>query len=320
MNSLVLRSASIAAVFAAVYAAYVVAEAQESKGHDADKAKKPAFEKPVKVAEGVWFEQHHDIGAYGSNVAWIEFSDHVVVVDAAFPLGAELALKNIKQTTKGKRVRYAIVTHYHADHSFGSGVFAKEGATIVAHESARADYLAKNVAAYDERKAKDKVAAKYAAAPPTLTFSERLVLDDGKRRAEILWLGHAHTRGDVFTWLPAEKIVLTGDACVNGPFNFLGDSDTKSWIDALTKAEALGAETVLPGHGPLGPRDVLGKQKQYFVELRQQIAALVKQGKPVDEVVKAVDVPAWKAWTGQPAMKPDNIKHVFAELTRGPAK
>jgi cyclase len=291
---------------------YAVASAQGPTSEQ----KRP-YEDPIRVAEGVWFEQHHDVPTYGSNVAWIEFADFVVVVDTAFPLGAERALKNIKRTTKGKRIRYAVVTHYHDDHSFGSGVFAKEGAIIVAHENARRQFVEKGVSEYAEKAAKDKAYARSPAAPPQLTFRDQLIIDDGKgRRAELYYFGAAHTTGDVFTLLPKEKILFTGDACVNGDHNYLGDADTGSWIEVLGKVQALAPDIVVPGHGSVGKIDMLEQQKQYFVELRRQVAALVKQGKGLEEAKTLVDIPSWKQWTGKTQMKPAAIAHVYQELTR----
>ncbi len=283
--------------------------------------KKRLYEEPVRVAEGVWFQQHHDVPTLGSNVAWIEFADYVAVVDTAFPLGAERALKNIKRTTKGKRIRYAIVTHYHDDHAFGSGAFAKEGAIIVAHENARRSFVEKNLTKYAEKAAKDKAYAGLPATPPQLTFKDQLILDDGKgRRAELYYFGDAHTTGDVFTYLPKEKIVFTGDACVNGDHNYLGDADTGSWIEVLGKVQALAPDVVVPGHGAVGRADMLESQKQYFVELRRQVAALQKAGKGLEEAKTLVDIPAWKQWTGQAEMKPSAITHVHGELTRAAAR
>jgi cyclase len=297
------------AFFGAVYAA---AAAQSPAP-----AQKRPYEDPVRVADGVWFEQHHDVPTYGSNVAWIEFADFVVVVDTAFPQGAERALKNIKRTSKGKRIRYAIVTHYHDDHSFGSGAFAREGAIIVAHENARRDFADRNISRYAEKAAKDKAYARLPATPPQLTFQDKLIIDDGKgRRAELYYFGNAHTTGDVFTFLPREKIVFTGDACVNGDHNYMGDADTGSWIDVLGRVQALAPDIVVPGHGAVGRLDMLESQKQYFVELRRQVGALVKQGKSLDEAKTLVDIPAWKQWTGKTEMKPAAIAHVYQELTR----
>jgi cyclase len=303
-----LRVGLLVVFFGAVYA---VASAQ---GPAAEK--KRLYEEPVRVADGVWFQQHHDVPAYGSNVAWIEFSDFVAVIDTAFPRGAEMALKNIKRTTKGKRIRYAIVTHYHDDHSFGSGAFAREGAIIVGHENARRDFAEKNLPRFAEKAAKDRSYARAPATAPQLTFQDKLILDDGKgRRAELHYFGAAHTTGDVFTYLPKEKILFTGDACVNGDHNYMGDANTASWIEVLGKAQGLAPEIVVPGHGALAKIDVLESQKHYFVELRKQVAALVKQGKGLEEAKTLVDIPAWKQWTGKAEMKPAAIAHVYKELS-----
>jgi phosphoglycerate dehydrogenase-like enzyme/glyoxylase-like metal-dependent hydrolase (beta-lactamase superfamily II) len=306
MKRAVIRASLLIVLMAGVYAAA------------ASQAEKAPIEKPVKIADGVWFEQHNNIDKFGSNVSWIEFSDYVVVIDTAFPLGAEEAIRNIKATTNNKPIRYAVVTHYHGDHTLGTGVFAKEGTTIVAHENARKEFLARNVEGYLKTAEKDPVYAKYKPHAPDLTFTDKFILDDGKRRAEIYYFGQAHTTGCIFVFLPKEKIVFTGDACVNGAFNYMGDSDSASWIDVLTQVQTLEPDLVAPAHGAAAKRDLLQTQKQYFIELRAQVAALVRQGKTLDEVKAAVDVPMWKQWTGEKKMSVENISHVYRELTRGP--
>ena len=130
MKRAVIRASLLSVLMAGVYAAA------------ATQAQKPPTEKPQKIADGIWFEQHNDIGKFGSNISWIEFSDYVAVIDTAFPLGAEEAIRNIKATTNNKPIKYAIVTHYHGDHTLGSGVFAKEGTTI-----ARMEYRTRPLAA-----------------------------------------------------------------------------------------------------------------------------------------------------------------------------
>lgn len=282
----------------------------------AQQGDKPPLEKPVQLAPGAWIRTSNDIGKYGCNIGWIEFKDWVAVIDTAFPLGAEESLAHIKASTNNKPIKYAIVTHYHADHSFGTGVFAKEGATIIAHENARKQYLEKNVENFKKQAERDQSYARAGVYAPAMTFTDKLILDDGDRRAEIHFLGHAHTTGCVWTWLPKEKVLFTGDACVNGPFNYTGDSDTKSWIDVLSKAQAFGAEKIGPGHGPAADGALLETQKSYFVQLRDAVGKLVKEGKSLDEAKKAVDLPDWKKWTGQSKMSSENIEHVFKELSK----
>jgi glyoxylase-like metal-dependent hydrolase (beta-lactamase superfamily II) len=118
-----------------------------------------------------------------------------------------------------------------------------------------------------------------------------MLFDDGRHRVELLHFGVAHTHGDGFAWLPQEKILFTGDACVNGPYNYTGDGDTAAWIKTLEAAQKLGARIVCPGHGAMGAGELLEDQRLYFVELRKQVKKLARK-KP--EQVKAA-VPEIKA-------------------------
>jgi phosphoglycerate dehydrogenase-like enzyme/glyoxylase-like metal-dependent hydrolase (beta-lactamase superfamily II) len=305
MKTHLLRLTSLALLVAGVYA---LASSQ---------AEKAPSEKPIKIADGVWFERHNDIGKFGSNVSWIEFADYVLVIDTSFPRGAEEAIRNIRETTNGKPLRYAIVTHYHADHTLGAGAFAKEGVTIIAHENARKEFLARNVEGYLKTAERDPIYAKYKPTAPQLTFTDKFIIDDGSRRAEVYYFGHAHTTGCIFVYLPKERIVFTGDACVNGPFNYCGDSDTASWIDVLTQVQTLDPEIVVPAHGAVARKELLQTQKQYFLELRARVAAAVREGKTLEEAKDSVDVPMWREWTGEKKMNAENISHVYRELTRG---
>jgi glyoxylase-like metal-dependent hydrolase (beta-lactamase superfamily II) len=98
-----------------------------------------------------------------------------------------------------------------------------------------------------------------------------MIFDDGTHRVELRYFGVGHTHGDGFAWLPKERILFTGDAAVNGPFNYMGDGDSAAWIDTLGRAQKLGAAVVAPGHGPVGDAGVLEAQRQYFVALRAEV-------------------------------------------------
>src|SRR5439155_9340443 len=120
---------------------------------------------------------------------------------------------------------------------------------------------------------------------PNVVFDDRLVLDDGKQRVEFLFLGHGHTAGDGVAYLPRHKILCTGDACVNGAFNFMGHSDSASWIRALEKMQQVDVKMICPGHGQIAGTDLLETQKRYFVELRQQVQKGIDADKSVDDVI-----------------------------------
>ncbi len=124
--------------------------------------------------------------------------------------------------------------------------------------------------------------------PPSVLFPRELYFDDGQHRVELLHLGVAHTRGDAVAWLPKERILFTGDACVNGPYNFVGDGDVEKWIATLAAAKKLNANAVCPGHGARGATNVLDDQRAFFVELREQVGQLVQAKKSASEIQGSV--------------------------------
>jgi glyoxylase-like metal-dependent hydrolase (beta-lactamase superfamily II) len=124
---------------------------------------------------------------------------------------------------------------------------------------------------------------------PTVLFNNELFFDDGKVRVELLHFGVAHTHGDGFAWLPKEKILFTGDACVNGPFNYTGDGDIGEWIKTLRAAQTLGPKIICPGHGPKGGPEVLEDQIQFFISVRDEAKALLDAKKTPAEAKDSVE-------------------------------
>ena len=289
----------------------------------------PAAPPPLKfndvkeVAPGVFFRYSaisptNAVAFGGSNNIWVVFDDYVVVIDANFPKEAADVIAAVKKTTD-KPIRYVFDTHHHGDHAYGNAVFAKEGASIIAQANC-ARLLRINGPKEFAEAGRGPMGRKDIRASslkvPNVVFDDKLVLDDGKQRVEFRYFGHAHTAGDAVAWLPKYGILCTGDACVNGPYNYTGHSDTASWIRVLESMQQLDVKLICPGHGLPAGKDLLGKQKRYFAELRQQVKQGIDAGKGLDDIVFGIDMPWFKAWTSVEAnTRKENIEHVHAELT-----
>jgi cyclase len=246
------------------------------------------------VAAGVYFHQG-DIEHQGHcNNGWIIFKDYVLVIDANFPSGAQNILPKIRTLT-AKPIRFAFDTHHHGDHAYGNAVWNEQGATPVAHTGVIEEMTRYETGYYggkpgrweDTAKERPDVAASRLL-PPSVLFPHELYFDDGEHRVELLHLGVAHTHGDAVAWLPKEKILFTGDACVNGPFNFVADGNVEKWIGTLDAAKKLGAKIVCPGHGPRGVETVLADQQRFFQQLRERVGALLQAKKSPKEIYQAV--------------------------------
>lgn len=310
---------SVLVLFAAVWVAQVRSDQPATK----PVIPEMKFNDVKELSPGVFF-RYSSISAAdksipfgGSNHVWIVFKDYVVVIDANFPRQAADVLADIRKTTK-KPIKYVLDTHHHGDHAYGNAVWAKEGAKIVAHTNA-ARLLKTHGPKQWEEQAKELPDVKASTLKQVdIPFDDTYVLDDGTQRVEFHHLGHSHTIGDAVAWLPKQKILCTGDACVNGAFNFMGHSNSASWIKCLEKMEKFAPDIVCPGHGKPSDSTLFAKEIRYFTELRSEVKQGIEAKKSVEEITKSLNFPWYKDWTGvgvvETEMNQGNVKHVYDEL------
>lgn len=248
------------------------------------------------LAPDVYFHEGQllDTAEAVCNNGWIIFEDYVLVIDANFPAGARLIISEIRSLTD-KPIRFALDTHHHGDHAYGNQVYVENGAVPIAHTGVIEEMKRYETGYYDHQPGAWEDAAKGRAdlrntrlKPPSVLFSHDLIFDDGKHRVELMHLGVAHTHGDTLAWLPKERILFSGDVCVNGPYNFVGDGDVGKWVETLDAARKLGAEIVCTGHGPRSVGSVLDDQQAFFKALRAEVGSLMA-GKQPDEAKTEVE-------------------------------
>jgi len=240
------------------------------------------------VSTGVFFAEGDIEGRSYSNNGWVELDDYVLVIDANYPAGARDLLVRIRAATD-KPVRFAFDTHHHGDHAYGNQAWSEAGATAVAHvgvveEMRRYEtgYFGSAPGRWEaEAKAREDVRGSRLK-PPSVLFPKELFFDDGRHRVELIHPGVAHTHGDAVAWMPENGILFTGDVCVNGPFNYVGDGEVKAWIRTLDEVRKLSPRVVCPGHGPRAAADVLEDQQLYFKALWDLVGTRLSKLEPED--------------------------------------
>src|SRR3954451_19364033 len=261
------------------------------------------------IAPGVYYRQSEDEKRIIATTSWIEFKDFVVVIDANFPWGAKAILTDLKATT-AKPVRFVLDTHYHADHSYGNGVFAQAGATIISSEMTAEDSRTRNTASWEKDAGVGEQSLKlYSLVHPQLTFKDSIAISDGSRRLELIRVGPGHTRGDAVAWLPAERIVFTGDLCTTRAQNNLADPGMSpdGWLQILDRLAAMNPAIVVPGHGRDGKVDALQGQRAYLAAIFDQVRAGLAQGATVEDVYNQIDWKKYKPWSDD-----DKRNHIAA--------
>ena len=311
-------------------AATAIVGVSEAEAHQQSAEPKSASEvnQAIPLTKDVFFHQG-DIDRGLCNNGWIVFQDYVLVIDANFPAGAQVILPKIRAITS-KPIRFAFDTHHHGDHAYGNLVWIDNGATPIAHTGVIEEMKRYETGYYDHKPGRWEEAAKtrpdVAAShlkPPSVLFPRELYFDDGEHRVELLHLGIAHTHGDAVAWLPKERILFTGDTCVNGPYNYVGDGDVEKWIGTLDAAQRLGAQVVCPGHGPRGLVTVMDDQQLFFKQLRERVGVLVESKKTSREIYQSVPrlrqeltaQPPIARYVGKPEELAAQVEKVYHEMT-----
>jgi glyoxylase-like metal-dependent hydrolase (beta-lactamase superfamily II) len=274
---------------------------------------------PREVAPGVWFVQGE--AALGtpanrnfiSNAAFVVTGDGVVVVDAlgSPALAAEL-LQAIRRITP-QPVRQVIVTHYHADHIYGLQVFKAAGATVVAHRAAR-EYLNSDTAQRRLEASREElfpwVDAKTRLVPADRWIDGDTVIELGGERLHVRHAGPAHTPEDLTVFAERAQVLFAGDLVFRGRIPFVGQADSRGWIDALGGLIALRPTLVVPGHGPISadPLPDLEMTRNYLLFLRKSMGEAAANLEPFEEAYARTD---WSAFAGLPLFRAANRVNAY---------
>jgi glyoxylase-like metal-dependent hydrolase (beta-lactamase superfamily II) len=200
-------------------------------------------------------------------------------------------------------------------------VWTQAGATTVAFQGVADEMRRLEPARWlDAAKTREDVEAMHAAGPelPKQVVNEDIyVLNDSTRRVEFRHFGWGHTRGDGYVYLPKEQAIATGDAVVNGPFNNLRDADIGNWPEVLAKVDKLKIKFVLPGHGPMGGRELLLGQQQFLRDLYQLVKKGVDHGESMESMQTFLKLSGSVAnWVSDDSLK-RQIADVYQEVKAG---
>jgi cyclase len=248
-----------------------------------------------------------------NNAGFITGRDAVTVIDTCFTEARTAAYLAAIRGISEKPLRTLVNTHHHGDHTYGN--YQLPAATIIGHEHCRAEVervglslkpLFPTVHWGDIR-----------IAPPFVTFDDRLNVYVDELRVELIYVGPAHTRGDVVAWIPDRKLLFTGDVVFNDCTPFVAEGCIAHVFDALALLRGLGAECVVPGHGPIGGPETFDKVEAYlrFVEstARDGFAA----GLTPLEAARRARLGSYAAWPDSERIV-GNLARAYSELRGEP--
>jgi cyclase len=267
----------------------------------------------IEVAKGVYAF----IQAGGSTDAgFIVESDGVVIIDTLMTISLAKQLMGEVRRVTDAPIKHIVNTHWHGDHVFGNAVLPP--APIIAHDTCREDLLSEwdghRAFLRDLYPASWPEMAELPATPPNVTFDHSLTLHLESRPVQLLYFGRAHTRGDVVAYLPTEGVVFAGDIAFHKYIPNARDGFPTDWITAAVALEKLGADVIVPGHGPLGGNAELAEMRECLTLIVDQVRASFEAG--VDETAAraSIKLGAFADWGRQEDRLPTLVERLYREL------
>jgi glyoxylase-like metal-dependent hydrolase (beta-lactamase superfamily II) len=252
-----------------------------------------------------------------SNAAFVVADGGVLVVDAlGSPPLAQRLLQEIRRITP-LPLRYAVVTHYHADHIYGLQVFRAAGARVVAHVAAR-EFIGSDVAQQRLAASREElfpwVDEHTEVVEPDLWLGadgqEEMTLKIGRSEFLLRHVGPSHTREDLVVYMPQTGLLFAGDLVFRDRIPFVGQADSGRWIAALDRLIALQPRTVLPGHGPVSqdPAPDLRLTRDYLDHLRRSMGEAARNLEPFEEAYAHTD---WSRFEALPLFRAVNRMNAY---------
>ncbi|MGD8591920.1 MAG: MBL fold metallo-hydrolase [Gammaproteobacteria bacterium] len=241
----------------------------------------------------------------------------VVLIDPGGTYKGAQRIHEVIKTVTDKPIIYVINTGGQDHRWLGNDYFQRLGAKVIASKDAVADqknrlkdiYFVLGNTAGDE--AMEGTVDRYA----DIQFDKRYEFSLGGFQFEIVHPGAAHSPGDAYVWLPAQKVVFSGDIIyMDRLLSLMAFSNSKAWIKAFNAVEALQPEHVVPGHGkPTTLAAAKQSTYEYLTMLRHKVGEFMDQGGVIQDVNR-IDQSRFKDLENYDSLKGRNVQQVYQEM------
>lgn len=254
---------------------------------------------------------HYVFSSTSFNSGVIATSEGVVVLDA---LSSEAIARQEREAIASviqQPVRFLVSSTFHNNYTWGN--VAYQDVIRIGHENYRADLLAQM---QRDRASPENQMARL----PQITYRDRLTIRLGDKEIQILYLGRGHTRGDSIIFVPQDRIAYVSELFFSDQFLYINDGYGLSWLKTLDAIEALPADILVPGHGPIpedpqGTRQGLHRFRQLLVDLRDAVQQEIARGATEEQAAAAIKLPQYEKMQGYTSQREVAVRRMYQEMT-----
>jgi glyoxylase-like metal-dependent hydrolase (beta-lactamase superfamily II) len=279
-----------------------------------------------RVADGVYAHigelggRTYENEGLNANLGLVITPGGAVLIDSGATARSAAQVHAAVRRVTDQPVRWVINTGGQDHRWLGNGYFKAQGAQIIAHANARADMTSRG---NDHLQAlrtvlKERVDGTVPTLPDRFVEGTDIRLELGGTVFELRHRGGAHTPGDMMVWLPATRVMFTGDVVyVQRMLGVLPVSNTRLWLDTFAVIEQLAPVRLVPGHGKV--TDVATARadtRAYLEALRAHMKKAVDDGIDISAAITSFDAAPFMRLLNSAELHPGNASRTYLELER----
>lgn len=267
-----------------------------------------AFPRFVKLADNVYgYEEIRDPGFTTVSLVVVG-TDGVLLADGQGNAQATQTMLDSIRTLTDLPLRWYVVGSDHGDHTAGNSVLPT-GLTWIAHPTSRAQMQRDSAGAPPERTV---------VVPTSEMSGDKETVDVGGMSVDVLFLGRAHTGGDLMVYVPSSKILFMSEAYLNRVFPAMRSGYPSEWVAMLDRALAMDVDVYVPGHGFIEEASVSREELVAFRDALKAVIAEVTRlhgmGLSEEDALAQADWGTYGDWFLAESQAPIAIKRIYAEL------
>jgi glyoxylase-like metal-dependent hydrolase (beta-lactamase superfamily II) len=310
----VTRRAILATLFVAtlLIAAPLTAAAQVRTADPVKRGlKETDVPRTIKVTENVYTYEDFHAGdeKFTTTNMFVVTDDAVLVADGQGDAAATKALVDAIAKVTPKPIKYVVICSDHGDHTAGNASFPA-GVTYMIHPTSKA--------ILDRQAASGRGGAGWKLPADAQIVADKKTLTLGREPVEILFLGRAHTGGDLSVYLPRQKILFMSEIFLNHVFPAMRSAYPADWPGALTRAEKMDVNIYIPGHGFTEKGEVSKEELRAYHKALDAVIAeatrLHNAGIPIEDAIKQAKWGEYASWTLAKSQGPIAIRKVYEQL------
>ena len=265
------------------------------------------FPRTIKVTNNVYTYEDFHAGdeKFTTTNMFVVTDEGVLVADGQGSVPETKGLVDAIAKVTSQPIKYVVICSDHGDHTAGNSAFPA-GVTYIIHPTSKAIL--------------DRAANSWKPPANAVLVPDRHSLKLGAEEIDIIFLGRAHTGGDLSVSLPRRKILFLSETFLNRVFPAMRSAYPTEWLKALDRAEAMKADVYIAGHGftESGPvsREELREYHKAVEAVIAEATRLHTAGVPVEEAVKQAQFGRYSEWTLSRSQAPIAVRRVYAELDK----